>query len=170
MAAPDNAASGPERPLRVLTLPAEGETERVPFVPDQDLKLTFDQAASSFDRSGSDLVITSEKTGTLILSDFCNPDHAGQLPRFILVSGDVVAGEDLVAVLDPETLPPPSAGNGIALGHLSLEDLFGGPEKAAEGHTAHPSAFFADAAPSAPLRSDEDQSAEYLLLRHGLNG
>lgn len=169
MAVNNTAPSGQDRPVRILSLPAAGETERVPFSTDQDLKLTFDQAATSFDRSGADLVISSGKTGTLILSDFCRPEHAGQLPRFILLSGDVVAGEDLVFVLDPESLPPPSAGHSFALGQIGLSDLLTGPDEGGGEHRL--TAISGDLLPplAAPA-GDDSQSVELFLIKNGLHG
>ncbi len=170
MAASSAAPSGRDRPVRLLSLPAEGETERIPFSPNQDMKLTFDQAASSFDRSGADLVISSDKTGTLILTDFCRPEHAGHLPRLILLSGDIIAGEDLVTVLDPESLPPPSAGPGFALGQLTLDELFQEAESGAGAgpHAVQQGQSLADLSFDFRQAGSEELSLEMFLIKHGL--
>ena len=154
------------RLVRILTLPPSGQTERIPFFANQDLELTFDQSAASFDRSGADLIITTKNWGTLILADFCRPEHAGHLPRFILVSGDIVAGEDLVQVLDPESLPPPSCGP-LLEQLVQAEDLclFGEACGQRAGPGMDHTTIYTESIHPGGL--DDAHSIELLLIKHG---
>lgn len=111
----------------------QARTVNIAVEPGQDIAFDFDLDSASFERSGSDLSVTLDDGGRVLLSGFFVADENGGLPSLQLADGTRVDSGDFLSALDVDVTPAAAGpaggglnayddGSGSLVGGLDLSD------------------------------------------------